>query len=513
VTHSPSETRRSPSATYLVASIAVAVALFAPLATFIGALVTTDRYIIPEGITVSEDQFVSALDVIVDGTIEGDLTVFSGDVDIRGTITGGVTVFSAGTVTIHEGASVGGTVKGSSLSMTIAGSVESDVFVASGSIVVAETGDVGRDVFGFSGTLRVHGTVGRDVRGRVVRTTVDGSVGGDIDIATTSMSIGQTAVVAGDVVYRSSANASIASGATIEGTVTRLPAVGNFIYSIMLSIANLIGFLGFVVAGLVALWILRGTGARAVGAVMTRPIASLFAGIGTVIVLPLLIAVTAATLVGIPLTVILIMFGVILFIVGAVPAVTTLGHFVLWRRGGLFGGFLVGAVLWRLGVWLIPYAGVGLFTLGLVWGIGGWVMGAVAARRSDPIVPALLPPSMVMDDDVPQDWEPPLAPTPPEPEPLDVEPEQEDAEETSASPGDDGAEDAPPPPPKRDADDPISFGSSTAPMAPPQPPAERTPEEETTLAERFAALRKELVGEDGEDGPDGHDHSDGAEGP
>ena len=340
------------------------------MATFIGALVTTDRYIVPEGIVIEEDQFVAAVQTIVEGTIDGDLTVFSGDLDITGTVTGSVTMFSSGAVTVHEGGAVGGTVKGASVSTTIAGTVERDVFAASGSVVVEETGRVGRDVFGFAGTMRIEGEVARDVRGRVVRSTFDGSVGGDVDIATVSMSIGPTAVIGGDIVYRSAADASIASDATIGGTVTRLPAVGNFVYSIVLSLANLVGFLGFVVAGLLALWILRGTGARAVGAVMTRPVATLFAGIGTVIVLPLLIGLTAVTLVGIPLSIVLIMLAVTLFVVGAVPAVATLGHFVLWRRGGLFGAFLIGAVLWRLAIWIIPYAGAGIFVLGLVWGIG-----------------------------------------------------------------------------------------------------------------------------------------------
>ncbi len=48
-----------------------------------------------------------------------------------------------------------------------------------------------------------------------------------------------------------------------------------------------------------------------------------------------------------------VMEMVLVIAVGAVPAVTALGNLVLVRRGGLFGAFLVGAVLWRLGIWLL----------------------------------------------------------------------------------------------------------------------------------------------------------------
>jgi hypothetical protein len=93
-----------------------------------------------------------------------------------------------------------------------------------------------------------------------------------------------------------------------------------------------------------------------------------------------------------------------------VPAVTAFGNRILVRRGGLFGAFLVGAVLWRLGIWLIPYVGVVIYVLGMVWGIGGWVLGAMATRRSDPIPAALLPASIAARGDTTPEWEPPLAP-------------------------------------------------------------------------------------------------------
>ena len=411
VTHSHSDNPSDPALRYRALAAFAVVAALLPGLGGLGALVTTDRHIVTEDQTVREDQYVTAVSSIVEGTIEGDLTVFSGSVTISGTVAGNLTTFSSGTVTITGTGSVGGSLQGVAAALTVEGDVGDDVFFTAGSVVIEEIGSIGRDVIVFGGSARVEGQVGRDVRGRTVRLAVDGTVNRDVDVATNILTVGPGAMIGGDILYRSGSEAEIAPTAQIGGTVTRLPAQGNFIYGVILTLANVVGFLGFVVAGLLALWILRGVGSRAVGSVIRRPIRSLLVGIAVVVVVPLVIAVLAITLVGIPVSIVLVAFAVVGFIIGPVPAVTALGNRILFTRGGLFGAFLVGAVLWRLGIWLIPFVGGVIYVLGLVWGIGGWVLGAFAARRSDPTPPQLLPASVVAAGEATPDWQPPRAPS------------------------------------------------------------------------------------------------------
>ena len=410
VTHSRSDNLGRPGARHLALALFASVAIILPSLGTFAALVTTDRYIIQETSQVREDQYVTAVSAIIEGSIDGDLTIFTGSLTIRGDITGTVTVFSSGNVVVEETGTIGGSLNGSATSVNVRGVVGGDIFVGAGSVVVEETGTVGRDLFAFGGTARVDGTVGRDLRGRAFRTTIDGSVGGDVDVATQSLSVASTAVVSGDIVYRSPVDADIADGAQIAGTITKLPTQSNFIYSLVLTVANIVGFLGFVVAGLVALWLFRGSSARAVGAILTRPIRSLLVGLGVVVVLPLTVAVLAVTLVGIPLAIVVIAIAAVGFVVGAVPAVTALGNRLLLNRGGLFAAFLVGALVWRLGIWLIPYVGGFLFLLGLIWGIGAWVLGLAATRRADPIPAVLVPATLMESGRVDDAWEPPRAP-------------------------------------------------------------------------------------------------------
>lgn len=396
-----------------------------------GSLVTADFFVVSEDDPIVEDVYVTSRTAIVDGTIEGDLTIFTGNLTINGEVTGNVQVFSSGTVRINEGGRIGGSLRGAALNITVSGEVASDVFASAASVVVEEEGTVGRDVMAFGGVLRVEGDVGRDIRGRTARSVIDGSVGGDIDVASQKLELGSGAVVSGDVLYRSPVEASVGPGAQVSGTVTRLPAQSNFVYSVILTLANLVGFLGFLLAGLVALVLLRGSGSRATGAVLTKPIRSLIYGLIAVVVVPVSTVILAATLVGIPLAVLAALIIVASFVVGPVPAIAALGNRVLGRRGGLLGAFVVGAVLWRFGIWAIPVFGGVLYIVALVWGIGAWIVGFIDTRRDVDIPLALLPASMTAPAGVPDDWTPPFAPgfaeAGPTEEPADDDPPQLDS--------------------------------------------------------------------------------------
>ncbi len=448
MTHFLSDRNPSPRARHLALALIGVFAVVIPSITTFASLVTTDLFIVTKGDPVDEDVYVTSMSGKIDGVIDGDLVIFTGDLTISGRVTGTVTVFSSGSVVVEPTGRIDGSLRGTAVSATIRGEVGDDVFLTAPSVVVAPSGMIGRDAMIFSGTGRIEGVVERDVRGRTMRLVIDGTVGGDLDVATQKLELGPDAVIEGDVLYRSPVEAGIASTATISGTTTRLPTQSNFVYGIILALANVIGFFGFLVAGIVVLSVFRGSSVRAAGAMVTRPVRSFLVGVVTVVVLPAGIVVLAVTLVGIPLAVLLILAGISLFIVGPVPAVTALGNRILFKKGGLFGAFLVGAVLWRLGIWLIPVVGGFVYLIGLVWGTGAWVLGAIATRRADPVPVTLLPESLIVDPTVPPDWEPPLAPRA-EPEVAAETGEGKDEEDADGN-------DASSPP-----DDDISFSGTT----------------------------------------------------
>ena len=393
-------------------------AIGAAIIPIVASVVTTDLFIVREEDPIDEDVYVVSTSGRVEGLIDGDLVIFTGDLTISGTVTGSVFAATSGTLRVTEDGVIEGALRALSPEVVISGRVGTDVASTALRTSVSETGVVGRDVIAFGGTVGVGGTVGRDLRGRMLNLGVAGTVGRDVDVTVERLVIEADATVGGDVLYRSARGASIAADADISGQVVHLPTQANFIFGVILTIANVVGFLAFVVVGILVLWLFRGTSARAVTAVIRRPVRSLLIGVATVIAVPVLIAVFAVSLVGLPISLALIVGSVLAFVVGPLPAVTALGERILRSRGGLFGALLVGAVLWRGAIWLIPLVGALVYVLAFVWGIGAWVVGAWDQRSAGEDGPGLLPPAMqVAPEDELEGWEPPLPPASPEPGP------------------------------------------------------------------------------------------------
>lgn len=390
--------------------IAIGAAAAPLLVSIAPSVVTTDLFIVVEDEPITEDVYVVATSGRVEGRIEGDLVITTGDLSISGVITGDVLALTSGTVLVEQDGVVEGSVRTVTPQVQIDGDVGGDLFVTGLRAGIGGSGAVGRDVIVFGGTLTIDGAVGRDVRGRVFSASVAGAVGRDVDLAVRQLAVVTGASVAGDVLYRSPSDAAIAAG-TVDGQVVQLPAQSNFIFGVILAVANIIGFLAFIVSGIILLWLFRGTGAASVEAVERHPIKTLLIGVAALIGAPVLVVVLAVTLVGVPLAVSLLLVFLSALMFGPVPAVAAAGDVILRRKGGLFGAFLLGAVLWRLGIWLIPFVGALLYLAGLFWGVGGWVLGAWHVRSARPVEREALPQAIAFEDDpVPEGWDYPLPP-------------------------------------------------------------------------------------------------------
>ncbi|MCH8129126.1 MAG: polymer-forming cytoskeletal protein [Acidobacteria bacterium] len=399
---------------FAVSAFAVAMTIPALTAPVSPTVITAEIFIVEKDNPIDEDVYVASTSGRVEGLIDGDLTIITGDLTISGTITGSVIALTSGTVRVEAGGVIGGSLRSASPSVVIDGAVDGDTLVTGAGLTIGDSGSVGSDVIYFGGVFVADGSVGRDVRGRMITAGIDGSIGRDVDIAVEFLTIGASAEVGGDVLYRSANDASISSDAEIAGGVFVLPAQSNFFYGVLLTMANVIGFLGFVVAGLLAFWLLRSTGEAAVAAISSNPIKSLLIGLGVVLAGPIVVVLLAATLVGLPLAA-LVLFALLLgLIFGPVPWVTAVADLLfrpLKRKPGLFGAFVIGAVLWRFGIWIIPVVGALLYLIALIWGIGGWVLGGWRIREARDREREVLPEAMIVEEDeIPEGWEYPLAP-------------------------------------------------------------------------------------------------------
>ena len=385
-----------------------AFAFLAVLAPVVAEVLTPQIYILEANEVEDEDVYIAASSARIDGRIEGDLLIASGDIAIGGVVTGDVFAITHGQIEVTG--TVEGSVRALSRGLAVPGTVEGDVAVTSGTVDVS--GDVGGDFLLVAGSATITGTVGRDVLGRFVNGELDGSVGGDVDISVRSLRVGPGADVGGDLLYRADRDASVSGGATVAGQFKRLPSRATFVVRVWLIGATILGFLAFIITGLVLFLVFRSTMARATGLVRTETWRAVWVGFLAIIGLPLISILFVFTVVGAPVGVLVMILWLLGLVFAPVPAVAAGGDLVLRGRGGILGAFIVGAVGWRLGIWLIPFVGVLLYTAALMAGTGGLVLASWRQRRAGAAVaPPLGPPGLAEPGAAESaDWEPPLAP-------------------------------------------------------------------------------------------------------
>ncbi len=386
-------------------------ALLGALAPFIAAVLTPAIYILGEGETETEDVYIAASSARIDGTIDGDLVIASGIIDVSGEVLGDVFVVSHSRVSITG--NVTGSVRVLARELDIAGTVGGDVAVLGGSLDIS--GEVARDVLVVAGSGSVTGSTGRDLQGRFLDVEIDGAVGRDIDISVRNMRVGPNADVGGDLLYRADDDATVSGGASVAGQFNRLPSRAVFVVRVWLIGATILGFLAFVASGFVLFVVFRGSMARATGLVRVETWKTIWVGFLAVIGLPLISVVFVFTVVGAPVGILLILLWALGLVFAPVPSVAALGDVMLRGRAGLLGAFLVGAVVWRLGIWLIPVVGLLLYTAALMAGTGGIVLAGWRQRKiAVGVAEPLAPPNLAIGTPAtPADWEPPLAPTAP----------------------------------------------------------------------------------------------------
>ena len=389
------------------------IAMVAAVPGVVTDVVDTSFYIIDEDSPGDEDAYVLADSGSIESILDGDLTIgVYGDLTISGVVTGDVNVASGGAVIVTETGSVEGSIRGAARRVEVAGAVGDDVAVVA--VRTAVTGSVGRDLIGAGGSFDVTGSIGRNLQGWFFSGTLDGTVGNDVDVRVGSLRIGSDTDVGGDLLYRADSDAEVAEGAEVAGSFARLSTRAPFVVRVALTVFTLFGFIAFALIGLLVLWASRRAAPRAAGAVVTRPWR--VAGVGLLVVagLPaltgLVVWAVPAFLTKLFVVVLFALVAAIGALFGPIPALAAAGDRLSRGRAGLLGGFVIGVVVWRLLVWLLPVVGFLVSLVVLVFGIGAWLTTWWDRRAARPRLP--LPEPAKQPEDTEAGWEPPLPPDP-----------------------------------------------------------------------------------------------------
>src|SRR5215208_2356250 len=260
-----------------------------------------DQVIIGPDEVVDDDLYATASQVVVEGTVEGDLIGAGQSVEIGGEVDDDVRIVGQALL-LSEGASVG-----------------DDLIAAAYSLQNEPESNVGGTLWYAGYQALLAGTVGEDLAGAANALTLGGEIGGDADVdvdgeeggaappafapvpqvpiptVESGLTLTDSALIGGNLTYQSRTEAQIDPGARIEGDVVREErpveeeeeeaARSPLTETVLDALRSLVAL---VLVGLLLVWIAPGWIRRRAYTILDRPLASLGWGLLGLVAFPIL---------------------------------------------------------------------------------------------------------------------------------------------------------------------------------------------------------------------------------
>jgi cytoskeletal protein CcmA (bactofilin family) len=348
---------------------------------------------------VAGDLIVMGGDLDIDSDVAGELLALAGHAEIRGRFKNGATIMGGslevdgeidGPIFIAGGkiettGRLGGNTKLMGAKITHSATVEGDFLAAAAKVELTERSNVSGKVWATGAKVEVDGTVGGELRIAARTAIVGGRIEGDVHIDAVEIEILPSTVIAGNLFYRSGEDAEIDPSATIAGDVNfersdrPRRTVGMAHAGMAMFLLATIG--GLILLGAVQILLCPNFSIEAARTIGKRPWPALGLGFAILVAGPVLIAILAGIIVGIPLAIALISLYVLLVLAGLLVTSTaigmkTIGFFgrsigdTFWKR---FGGLVLGVLILSV-ITVIPILGAIVFCIALSFGVGALVM-------------------------------------------------------------------------------------------------------------------------------------------
>lgn len=314
-----------------------------------------------DGNAVSGDVMRAGRSVHLRDEVNGDVAAAGGDVGIEAPVSG--YVMAAGR-TVAITAPVGNDVWAAGETVTVDDRVANNARLAGRDVHLRARGVVGRDANLAGNMVTAEGRIAGNLRVGATTARIAADVGGDAEVRAQHVTLLPGAVIHGNLVVRSPQPPEIESGAQVLGRVEHVRTSSNRWWRIT---AWPMWFLALFVLGAGVLVMSTPWTSRVAGTLRARPGASIAAGLGVLILVPIVAGALLFTLIGIPLAVVLFTLYVAALVLALVFVGYWLGTWLLERAGR------PAASRWArlaLGVLLISLA----FSLPVV----GWLIGVAA---------------------------------------------------------------------------------------------------------------------------------------
>jgi cytoskeletal protein CcmA (bactofilin family) len=350
---------------------------------------------VPTTQVIDRDYFALGPLVEISGTVNGDLYAAGGQVLIDGRVNGDVLV-AGGRVMLSGHVAQDVRIAGGQVSFS--GTVGRNVTVFGGNVELTPAAVITGSLVAAGGNVHVAAPLLRGAKIAAGSLIISNRVGGNVEAAVGSLRITSKAEIRGGVDYVSQQEASVDPGARIQGQLTRRPPPGTprpspekvFAFFAALALVIMaVSFVSTLILGLLSLRFLPRYHEATVSTLRERPWASLGVGFVAAVVTPVAGAILFATVLGIPLALILTAAYLIALYWGRIFALHRLGEatcrlFQASPRPGW--AFVLGLVVYYV-LALIPVVGWVLALLVVLSGLGAELIARkdfyVAARTRD----------------------------------------------------------------------------------------------------------------------------------
>ncbi|HEY3366707.1 MAG TPA: polymer-forming cytoskeletal protein [Symbiobacteriaceae bacterium] len=336
---------------------------------------TGSRLVVESGQTVEDDIIFSGVSVVIDGAVHGDVFAFANTVTVNGTIDGNLFAFGAN---VDVEGTVTGTVVAGANDVLVHGRVGGTLVTGGSTLTLDSAGSVGRNWIVGGDQVISAGHIGYGMLAGGNRLTIAGQVDREVRAYVNDLSIAGGAAVGGPVDYTSNRQANIAAGArTGQVSFHQSQARTNPVTLPSHSSAwfVVLKYVGFVLCGLVLFALFPGLKTTFPQVIREKPWQAPLAGFLSLLAVPVGAVILLATIVGIPLSLVVMLLFPVMIYLGQILLSFTVGRLVAdrvgemrgWNWALLFvGGALVTTVLVQL-----PIVGGILAFAGVLYGLGG----------------------------------------------------------------------------------------------------------------------------------------------
>ncbi len=367
------------SSRLFIALFAAVIFIGLPASVHALSVITQETITIDEDEIIDENLFAAGNSITINGTVNGDVYAFANDVTITGTVGGDVI---SGAAQIDISGDVAGNVRAGATTLRIGGHVGKNITAAATTLTLAETAAIDWSAILAGQTVRIDAPISGNITAAGESVSINNTVGNKVDVTlgeNGQLSLGKQAEIAGDLTYRGTKTADVNTAAVVLGDTihkqfdANLTVDKNFITRgwILLKLIGLFGALlvGTVLVSIAGPWIRQ----RMQGFQAQPGIAMLW-GLLFLIVTPIAVVLLAFTLIGAPLSLIILIGYLLALYLTKVGVGIMLGELILNRTRKdkpipMIWTMMLGTFIYVILV-NIPTVGWLVALVGTVWFLG-----------------------------------------------------------------------------------------------------------------------------------------------